>query len=53
MVRDVNSKEIICYECTVGDQCGFLSRDRTRMVLHIGKHYQQDAEAEEVGKHKD
>ncbi|KAF7490580.1 Zinc finger protein [Sarcoptes scabiei] len=47
VIKDINSKEIICYECTVGGACGFLSRERTRMVYHIAKHYQQTVEDEE------
>lgn len=38
-IRDTRSSEIICYECVVGGSCGFLSRERVRMLLHIGKHF--------------
>ena len=50
-IRDTCSNEIICYECIVGGSCGFLSRERVRMVLHLAKHFaaEEDDEDEEDG----
>lgn len=39
-IRDMSTKDVICYECIVGGTCGFLSRERQRMLLHISKHFQ-------------
>lgn len=40
VIRYALTKEIVCYECIVGGSCGFLTRERNRMLLHIAKHFQ-------------